>query len=158
MKRIQSIFFLVLLAGSTFADTKPASPFTDHMVLQRNMPVPIWGTAAPGEKITVSFGKQKKTAVATPDGKWMVKLDKLNAGGPFTCTIKGKNTITLTDVYVGEVWLCSGQSNMDMTVARETRSWCGVNNEAQEVAAANYPLIRVFDTDFTPSDNIQAEV
>jgi sialate O-acetylesterase len=158
MKRIQSIFFLVLIAGSTFADTKPASPFTDHMVLQRNMPVPIWGTATPGEKITVSFGKQKKTTVAAPDGKWMVKLDKLNAGGPFTCTIKGKNTITLTDVYVGEVWLCSGQSNMDMTVARETRSWCGVNNEAQEVAAANYPLIRVFDTDFTPSDNIQAEV
>ncbi|MEO7984595.1 MAG: sialate O-acetylesterase, partial [Bacteroidota bacterium] len=72
--------------------------------------------------------------------------------------ITGSNTITLKNVLVGEVWFCSGQSNMDMTVAKEDRYWCGVINEAEELAAANYPLIRVFDTDFTPSATEQDDV
>ena len=82
------------------------------MVLQRDMPVPIWGTAAPGEKITVKFRDQTKTVEAGKDGKWSVKLDSLKAGGPDKLTIEGTKTVTLEDVLVGEVWVGSGQSNM----------------------------------------------
>jgi sialate O-acetylesterase len=88
----------------------------------------------------------------------MIYLDKLEAGGPFMLYVKGSNEIVLSDVYVGEVWLCSGQSNMDMTVAKEDRYWCGVHNEAAELASANYPLIRVYDTDYSPRDSLQQTV
>ncbi|CAN5689433.1 sialate O-acetylesterase [soil metagenome] len=152
------IIILIPFVSSVSADVKFASPFTNHMVLQRDMKVPVWGTANPGEKIQLVFGKQNKSGIADANGKWMIYLDKLKAGGPFILTAKGNNTITLTDIYAGEVWLCSGQSNMDMTVAREDRYWCGVYNEAAELASANYPLIRVFDVDFTPSDAILPNV
>src|SRR5665213_1302191 len=144
--------------NSALANVKPASLFKDHMVLQYNMADPIWGTAEPGEKVTVKIGNQSHSIVTGNDGNWLIKLSKLTIGGPYTLTIQGKNTIAITDVYAGEVWLCSGQSNMDMTVAREDRYWCGVFNEKEEVAAANYPLIRVFDVDFTPASSPQTEV
>ncbi|MEO7766067.1 MAG: sialate O-acetylesterase [Ferruginibacter sp.] len=142
---------LLFTMHNVFADVKPASPFCDHMVLQYNIAVNFWGTAEPGEKVSVQLGKQTVSSVANTDGKWKLILKKLAAGGPYTVTIKGHNTIVINDVYAGEVWLCSGQSNMDMTVAREDRYWCGVINEKEEVATANYPLIRVFDTDFSPA-------
>ena len=142
---------------SLFANVKLASPFNNHMVLQHNTAVPIWGTADPGEKVTIKLGKQTVSTTAGTNGRWMVKLNKLTAGGPYTMTVTGKNNVAVNDVYAGEVWLCSGQSNMDMTVAREDRYWCGVFNEKEEVANANYPLIRVFDTDFTPAATPQEE-
>ncbi len=150
------LFFFA--ATSLFANVKLATVFSDHMVLQQNTVVPIWGTADAGEKVTVQLGRQTVATIASPNGRWMVKLNKLIAGGPFTITIKAKNIVTLNDVYVGEVWLCSGQSNMDMTVAREDRYWCGVFHEKEEVANANYPLIRVFDVAFTPSATPQDDV
>ena len=153
-----TFLFAVVFSTSLLANVTPSSLFTDHMVLQRNASVPVWGTADAGEKITVQVGKQTASAIANAAGKWMVKLNNLAAGGPYSIIIKGKNTVTVTDVYVGEVWLCSGQSNMDMTVAREDRYWCGVINEKEEVAAANYPLIRVFDVDFTPAAKPQDSV
>src|SRR4051812_19082124 len=114
---------LILLFGASriaAADVLPASPFTDHMVLQQAMPVPVWGTAAAGEKITVTVGSQTKSATAGDDGKWLVRLDPLQVGGPIEMTVAGSggSSITFKDVLVGEVWLCSGQSNMDFTVAR----------------------------------------
>ena len=118
------------------ADVTPASIFTDHMVLQRGKPIPVWGTAAPGERVTVSVAGLTQSIDAGGDGKWMVRLDDLPTGGPYALTIEAKNTIKLDDVYVGEVWLCSGQSNMDFTVAKtEKYYFAGVNNEAAEVAA-----------------------
>ena len=157
MKRL---IFLLLPFGAltTFAGIKLASPFADHMVLQRDMKVPIWGTAEPGEKINVSFNNQKISAIADANGNWKANLAKLSAGGPFVLIAKGTSSVTLVDIYVGEVWLCSGQSNMDMTVAREDRYWCGVVNEKEEVANANYPTIRVFDVDFTPNADPQKDV
>ncbi|MFL5739091.1 MAG: sialate O-acetylesterase [Flavisolibacter sp.] len=146
-----------LYSTSLFADVKPANLFCDHMVLQQNSRVPIWGTAAPGEKITVLLGKQVQSVTAGKDGKWKSAFSKLVAGRPYTLIFKARNTVVINDVYVGEVWLCSGQSNMDMTVAREDRYWCGVINEKEEVTQANYPLIRVFDVDFTPADRPQEE-
>ncbi|MGB3005285.1 MAG: sialate O-acetylesterase [Chitinophagaceae bacterium] len=155
---IASLIGLLLLTTFIHADIKLPAAFSDHMVLQHNTSVPVWGWADAGEKITISLGNQTKKTVTGADGKWMVKLDKIKAGGPFTIAVSGKNKIIISDVYAGEVWICSGQSNMDMTVAKEDRYWCGVFNEAEEVAAANYPLIRVFDTDFTPSATPQNDV
>jgi len=149
---ILSLFSALLLQAAV----TPSSLFTDHMVLQRGIEIPVWGTAAPGEKVTVKLNKATITSTADASGRWMVRLPKQKAGGPYVVEIKGTNTITINDVYIGDVWLCSGQSNMDMTVAKESRYWCGVQNEAQEVAAAKYPHIRVFDVDFTPNNAPQA--
>ena len=136
----------------TFAQVKLPTVFSNDMVLQSGTPVKIWGTASAGESVTVSFGKQKKQTKANESGNWQVVLNALTASAePADLIITASNNITLKNVLVGEVWVCSGQSNMDFTVAKEDRYWCGVFNEAEEVAAANYPLIRVFDVDFTPN-------
>ena len=127
---------LVALATPAAADVRLPSIFTDNMVLQRDMPVPVWGWADPGEKVTVRVLDQTQTAEPGAGGKWMVKLSALKTGGPLTVTVSGKNTITLQNVLVGEVWLCSGQSNMQMTVS-------GCNRAEEEIAAANYPQIRL---------------
>jgi sialate O-acetylesterase len=107
------------------------------MVLQREQVVPVWGWAEPGEEVSVTFGGQTKTTKAGADGKWRVKLDKLSDGEPATLTVKGRNTIEIPDVLVGEVWLCSGQSNMAFTVNRAL-------NFEQEKAAAQLPKLRVY--------------
>jgi sialate O-acetylesterase len=97
---------------------KPVVLFASGMVLQRDMPVPVWGRADAGESVTVSFDGQVKNTVAAGDGTWRVVLDPLAAGGPHTMTIEGTNTLTLTDVLIGEVWVCAGQSNMVVRRAR----------------------------------------
>ena len=117
-------------------DVKLPSLFGSHMVLQRDQEDRVWGRAEPGEDVTVSIGKQVKTTKAGPDGKWLVTLDPMPAGGPHTLTVVGKNTITLGDVLVGEVWLCSGQSNMQLAVAQ-------ANDGDLEAQSANYPRIRL---------------
>jgi sialate O-acetylesterase len=152
------ILFSISLSNPIFAVVSLASPFQNHMVLQRESVIPVWGKANSGESVVVMLGSQEQSVVTGKDGKWMVRLKPAKAGGPFQMTVKGENTLTLSDVYIGEVWLCSGQSNMDMTVAREDRYWCGVINEKEEVANANYPEIRVFDTAFTPTDDLQEKV
>jgi len=145
----------ILAATALNAIVKPSSLFCDHVVLQRNTSIPVWGTANPGEKVSVTLNKAFETVTTDANGKWMVRLPKQKEGGPYKMDIFGDNTITLEDVYVGEVWLCSGQSNMDMTVAKEDRYWCGVLNESTEVNNANYPQIRVFDVDFTPTNTVK---
>lgn len=142
------------------AQVQPSSLFTNHMVLQRDIAIPVWGKASPGERVTVRIhGKRRAHTRADAQGHFMVKLPKMKAGGPYTMTVSGRNnSVRLHDVYVGDVWLCSGQSNMDMTVAREDRYWCGVLNEAEEVANAHFPLIRVFDVPFYPTNQVQTNV
>jgi sialate O-acetylesterase len=153
-----SAFFAVLLlatlprlaaaqSASQVTPIAPAALFSDHMVLQSGMQVPIWGTAAPGEKVTVKFHGQTKSETTSADGKWMVRLAKLKSGGPFTMTIAGKNgsaPITIDDVLVGEVWLGSGQSNMVFNVSNTGHRPYGLLDEKQEIAAANYPQVRLF--------------
>nr|MBA3439988.1 sialate O-acetylesterase [Pyrinomonadaceae bacterium] len=95
------------------AEVKPHSLFSDGMVLQQKMTVPVWGMATTGERVTVEFQGQKVSATAGQDGKWTIRLKPLRAGGPFPMTISGENKIQLGNVLVGEVWLCSGQSNME---------------------------------------------
>jgi len=114
MRKFCVFFSLLLTAGLARANVQLPPVLSSHMVLQQGMPVPIWGTAAPGEQVTVKFRDQAKTGTADAQGRWLVKLDPLKAGGPDTLTVAGANTLTLEDVLVGEVWLGSGQSNMAM--------------------------------------------
>ena len=109
--------------------------FSDNMVLQRNGLIPIWGWADANEKIEVRFNNQVKSVKAGKNGKWLIRLDAENAGGPYDMTIKGKNTVQIRNILVGEVWLCSGQSNMEWTVGQSM-------NAKQEIAAANNLFIR----------------
>jgi len=134
--RTALLWVLVLAAGYARADVTLAPLFTDGAVLQRDRSLPIWGKAKPGEKVTVSFGSQRREATTAADGRWLVLLDPV----PVSATgsdliVSGENTVLVRDVLVGDVWLCSGQSNMVMQVSR-------ADNAAQEIAAARYPLIR----------------
>ena len=99
-------------ASAAYADVTMSQMFSDNMVLQRNMKVPVWGQAKPGEKVTVAIAGKQAVAKANAKGEWMAKLGPLTAGGPYTLSVTGLNKITLTNVLVGEVWICSGQSNM----------------------------------------------
>ncbi len=144
-------FLLLLCAMPLRADVRVAGIFGDHMVLQAGVPVPVWGWADPGEDVKVSFAGQQKSVAAGADGKWMLRLDHLTPGGPLEMTVAGKNTIKIGDVLVGQVWLGSGQSNMDFVVSRNLEKYpgraqrfAGVINEEAEIAAASHPLIRMF--------------
>ncbi len=111
--------------------------FSDDMVLQRRARFPVWGWTTPGAKVTVSMEGKSATAVADAQGKWMARLGPFEAGGPYTLTISGPQSVTLSNVLVGDVWLASGQSNMEMGITL-------VNNAKDEVAHADYPMIRLF--------------
>lgn len=127
------------------------------MVLQRGMPVPVWGMASPGETVKVTLNGHTSATKAGPDGKWMVRLHKLKAGGPYEMRIAGTNSITIHDVLVGEVWLAAGQSNMVFTVSKKAAYFAGMLDEDKEIAAANYPQIRMFTAktvkSYTPQDD-----
>ena len=135
---------LAALAFPAAAQVVPSPLFTDHAVLQSGMSVPVWGTAAPAEKVTVTLLKQHCTATAAPDGRWLCRLPKLTPGGPFDMTIAGTNTLQVHDILVGEVWVGSGQSNMVFTVSKKAASFAGMLDEDKVIAAANYPRIRMF--------------
>jgi sialate O-acetylesterase len=157
MKQSLTFLFALLLLpfGKISAgELKLAAVFSDHMVLQRDKPVPVWGWADQGEKITVEFGGQKQSAVADGDGKWQVKLDPLEASAE-SQTLKvlsdhPDRKAEVSDVLVGEVWLGSGQSNMAMTVNR-------AKDFETEQAAAKFPLIRMFKEESTASATAQAD-
>src|SRR5437867_7192921 len=118
------------------ADVKLPGLFSDHMVLQQGMPLPIWGWADDGEKITVTF-RGKTVSATARKGKWMVKLPSQKAGGPDTLTVEGKNSIDLRNVVVGEVWICSGQSNMEWPLSRSFES-------EKDIATSANPNIHLF--------------
>lgn len=123
-------------ARSASAEVKLPAIFTSHMVLQQGQADRIWGWASPGEEVTVSIADQTKSAKAGDDGKWQVALDPLAVGGPHVMTVKGQNEIKLDDVLVGEVWICSGQSNMQWSLGQAT-------DGDLESLAANFPQIRL---------------
>uniref|UniRef100_UPI0035941DD6 sialate O-acetylesterase n=1 Tax=Persicitalea sp. TaxID=3100273 RepID=UPI0035941DD6 len=151
-KTIIPFFILLLTATLANAQLKVAHLFGDHMVLQREKPVKIWGWANKGDKVELTFNQQKSTAKADADGKWMAELPGMSAGGPYELVVKTKkDEVKLTDILVGEVWLLSGQSNM---------AWLVKNSDSAqvEIARANYPNIRHFevarDLAFTPEKDL----
>lgn len=137
---LSAALLLVVTSFSSvvFADVKVPPLFSDHMVLQRDMEAPVWGTAEPGEEIVVSIAGQSHEAKADADGKWSLKLKPLKVGGPYVLNIKGSNTIELKDVLVGDVWIGSGQSNMAGGVGGYAK-----NDEVlADLAAGTYPQLR----------------
>lgn len=122
--------FILLLVGcfSSKAKVTIASIFSDNMVLQRNTKIPIWGWASPNEKITVQFHNQTKSTLTDNAGKWMLHLDNEKEGGPYILKVKGENKIVLKNILVGEVWLCSGQSNMEWTVGQSEKATIEIAN------------------------------
>lgn len=143
--------------GYIFADIKPAPLFCDHAVLQQEMPIPVWGTASPGENVTAVLNGAKAQGVANKDGKWSMTLPPQKAGGPFSLEIRGNNRLTFEDILIGEVWICSGQSNMERQLGlREGQK--PIVNWKEEAAAANFPQIRHFGVAQTKALQPQATV
>lgn len=136
LRSLSLLFIIAFVAGHARADVKLPALISDGMVLQQEMPAPLWGWADEGESVTVEIQNQKVSTTAK-DGKWTVRLKPLKAGGPFTLTVSGKNKIELKNVLVGEVWICGGQSNMGWRLNQS-------DNAETEIAAAKYPMIRLF--------------
>ncbi|HUE73878.1 MAG TPA: sialate O-acetylesterase [Pirellulaceae bacterium] len=149
-----ALMLTVIGASAARGDVRLPKVFGDSMVLQQQSQAAVWGWADADEEVTVSLGETKATAKAGADGKWLTKIQTPTAGGPHTLTVKGKNEITLKDVYVGEVWICSGQSNMEWTVAQSA-------NPADEAKTADDPQIRMIKVEKIPSqkpaDDIQGQ-
>lgn len=144
-----------MCVGTAHAEVKVPGFYTDHMVLQRQMPIRLRGWASPSENITVKLASASASTVADRDGTWSIELPAKEASmQPVSMTISGTNTITINDILIGEVWLCSGQSNMEWSVAASS-------NSQEEIAAANYPLIRHVKIGRNPStvplDDVSAE-
>jgi len=138
----------LLWAAPTRADVKLNGTFADHMVLQRGARVPVWGTAAPGEDISVSIANQTSSVRADKEGRWQTALTPLTAGGPYELLVTGNNTIKISDVLVGDVWLCSGQSNM----AFHMRQIKDNPLYKDDLTTANFPKIRHGFVDKTRAD------
>src|SRR5260370_408797 len=130
MLKSAASFLLVLTAASLHAAVKLPTIISDHMLLQQGRPVRIWGTAEPGEAVRVDFQGQTASTKAADNGKWTAWLKPLTAAGPLEMIIVASNTLTIHDVLVGEVWLGSGQSNMEFVLANAV-------NHDEEIARAD---------------------
>lgn len=146
------VFILLIISAISSANVRMPILFSDGMVLQRDKQIPIWGFAHANESVEVHFNKQIKKTTADKNGKWTVNLAAEKAGGPFELVVIGKNKITIKNVLVGEVWICSGQSNMEFQVSKTM-------NAEKEIADVNYPMIRHFgiaqDLSGTPKDDLK---
>ncbi|MGP0019254.1 MAG: sialate O-acetylesterase [Candidatus Sulfotelmatobacter sp.] len=136
---------LASLAIPVRADVSVPALLADHMVVQRGFPVHVWGMAAPHEAVSVTFRGETKSATTDDNGRWSVYLSPGEAGGPFPMTIKATNTLVLNDILVGDVWVASGQSNMEFPMT-------ALVNAQTEIAAAQYPKIRIFMVKHRPAD------
>ncbi len=152
-KSVLSIFVFFLFTHQLLAEIVLPKIFADGMVLQRDIAVPVWGWAEASEKVTVTFLGKQYTAKADKNGKWLVSLAPMKAGGAFEMTVQGKGTkvITIKNVLVGEVWVCSGQSNMEWKI-----EWLPVKNT--EPALANFPQIRMFTVPHVLSGKPQQDI
>ena len=144
LRLLALIPIIVLAAPQLLAEVRCAKIFGDHMVLQRELPVPVWGEAAPGEEVAVVFAGHSQTTRAGDDGRWRVTLPPLAAGAePRDLTVRGTNTLVFSDVLVGEVWFCSGQSNMEKPFGPRKGQRPVVDHEL-EIAAARHPKLRLY--------------
>ncbi|MGL6196280.1 MAG: sialate O-acetylesterase, partial [Thermoguttaceae bacterium] len=134
------------LASAAKADVKVSPIISDNMVLQRGQADTLWGWAEPGEEVTATINGQTKTTKADAEGKWSLKLDPMRVGGPFELKIKGKNELNFKNVMVGDVWVCSGQSNMQWSVNAS-------NNPEEEIKNANHPKIRLITVPLASSSS-----
>lgn len=140
MRRCFMLIYLILTALSLSAKIKLPTLVGDHMVLQRDKPIRVWGFAKPAEMIHISFAGNGYNAKADARGTWHTNLSALKAGGPYQMILTGENTVTLNDILIGDVWICSGQSNMEFPLSI-------ANNANEEVKKANYTNIRLYNVD-----------
>ena len=154
------LLLLLCLPRLSRADVTLPALLADNLVLQQQTTVALWGWAAPGEAVTVAASWQKAPAHATADaqGNWLVRVPTGKAGGPYTIVIEGRNKLVIHDVLLGEVWLCSGQSNMNFPVAQSTGWRTGLRNAAEVMAQATYPAIRMFTAAQQVADAPQRDV
>jgi sialate O-acetylesterase len=154
IKRSFPIGFFLLLASFSGAKGEVRLPriFESNMVLQRDVPIPVWGWAAPGEGVSITLNGASVAVKADRKGKWMGKLPAMPAGGPFALVIKGKNTLTLSGVLIGDVWLCGGQSNMQWRIDQ-------TGYQEQDTAFLRSAPVRLFtvhiEMDYMPRDNVK---
>jgi len=151
MKNFLSVLCCAALSSAPAAITLP-DILADHMVVQRNKEIPVWGTAAPNVEITAELSGKSATAKADADGKWSLKLPALPAGGPYDLKVSGDGEVTLHDVLVGDVWLSSGQSNLTFRMVPNLPFSEGALNYEQELAAANNPNLRFFEVVVNSAD------
>src|SRR5205809_812500 len=147
MKRL-FILLAAFWAAPVLADVRMPALFTDHMVLQQGQTNRVWGFSDPGEDIVVTIAGQRQTAKADGKGKWQVTLDAMAVGGPHTLSITGKNKLAVEDVLVGEVWICSGQSNMQFEVRQ-------ANDGDLEAKTAKFPKIRLISVPQVGTQELQ---
>lgn len=142
MKTIRPLFFCYVLfslfVSAVYGQVRLPQLVSDNMVLQRDQKVSIWGWATPGEKVSVSFHNKNLSTLTGADGKWTVNLQPMKAGGPYIMNIAGRNHLTISNILIGDVWFCSGQSNMVLPMERVKEKY------PDEIANANYPQIRNF--------------
>lgn len=150
-KSILPLVLLILFQNASVAQLWVPALFTDNMVLQCDMEVPVWGRTTPGEKVSIQIGKSQVETFANSEGKWKVSIGPLNAGGPYEMLISGEDSIRIRNILAGEVWICSGQSNMAM----EVRS---CQNAEEEISAADYPAIRHFQAKRSKASTPQEEL
>lgn len=152
-KLLAAMVLGLILTTAVHAEVKPNGLISEGMVLQQKSKVRVWGSADTGEKVTVKFRDQEVSADPDKDGRWSVQLDSKDAGGPFPMSISGKNKVELKDVFVGEVWVCSGQSNMEWTVASGSPS----DKEVAKSTPTN-PMLRMFTVKKNPKEAAVADV
>ena len=155
---IATITLAVALLTGPMADEGQGRPFlhplfSDHVVIQRDVPLPVWGWTEPGQRLKVALAGQSVETTADASGKWLVKLGPYPAGGPHVLAVTGPKSVEVKDILVGDVWICSGQSNMEWTVSSS-------NNAEKEIASANHPRIRLFTVPkkiaLEPTDTVEA--
>lgn len=151
MKNFNRVLLVLAFGGALQANVKLPALISDHMILQQDSPVCIWGRSEPGETVSVNFQDQAVSTKADANGRWKLYLKPMKAGRPSGMIVSGENTIVVADVLVGEVWIGSGQSNMGVTVAR-------ANNPDQEIAQATYPMIRLFQVKLTVAEEPAEDV
>src|SRR6201985_979116 len=132
----------MLFSGTAIAEVRLPNVLSSHAVLQRDSPIHIWGWSDPNETVTVRFHDQTRTATANDLGRWSLWLMPEHAGGPYTLTAQGSSTVTLSDILIGDVWVASGQSNMEMPLNGFPGN-AVLKNGPQEIAQANLPTVRL---------------
>src|SRR5690606_19005396 len=155
LHRYGLLIVLLLFVINVKADVRPAGIFSSDMVLQRARDIVVWGLADKGERVSITFNKITKKTKPDAAGKWKLVFPPMPAGGPYEMKVQGRNLIIFGNILIGDVWICSGQSNMGMTVKSS-------NDAEKEITAANFPSIRLMhvprNMPVTPVDDIKSAV